>query len=72
MTFLCISLSSAKASQGDSWRGGHTAEVNGPAERRKKSCALRSSQEAEQVKVLLPAFYCLQDCCGCLHICFTR
>ncbi|XP_069368585.1 zinc finger CCHC domain-containing protein 2 isoform X2 [Paralichthys olivaceus] len=41
-------LSSAKASQGDSWRGGHTAEVNGPAERRKKSCALRSSQEAEQ------------------------
>ncbi|AWP20973.1 putative zinc finger CCHC domain-containing protein 2 [Scophthalmus maximus] len=44
------SLSSAKASQGDGRRGGHTAEVNGPAERRKKSCALRSSQEAEQVK----------------------
>ena len=48
--------------------GGHTAEVNGPAERRKKSCALRSSQEAEQVKVLLPAFYCLQYCCGCLLV----
>ncbi|KAG7526339.1 zinc finger CCHC domain-containing protein 2 isoform X2 [Solea senegalensis] len=42
-------VSSAKASQGDSWRGGHSAEVNGPAERRKKSSVLRSSQEAEQV-----------------------
>ncbi|XP_049421444.1 zinc finger CCHC domain-containing protein 2 isoform X1 [Epinephelus fuscoguttatus] len=41
------SLSSAKGSQGDSRRGGHTAELNGPAERR-KSCTLRSSQEAEQ------------------------
>ncbi|GLD54959.1 zinc finger CCHC domain-containing protein 2 isoform X1 [Lates japonicus] len=46
----CQGLSSAKASQGDSWRGGHAAEVNGPAERRKKSCTLRSSQEAEEVK----------------------
>ncbi|KAI3355040.1 hypothetical protein L3Q82_017922 [Scortum barcoo] len=40
-------LSSAKGSVGDSWRGGHTAELNGPAERR-KSCTVRSSQDAEQ------------------------
>ncbi|XP_070784460.1 zinc finger CCHC domain-containing protein 2 [Enoplosus armatus] len=43
----CQGLSSAKASQGDGWRGGHAAELNGPSERR-KSCTLRSSQEAEQ------------------------
>ncbi|XP_076617370.1 zinc finger CCHC domain-containing protein 2 isoform X1 [Chaetodon auriga] len=43
----CQGLSSAKGSQGDSRRGGHAAELNGPAERR-KSCPLRSSQEAEQ------------------------
>ncbi|XP_035523499.1 zinc finger CCHC domain-containing protein 2-like, partial [Morone saxatilis] len=43
----CQGLSSAKGSQGDSRRGAHTAEHNGPAERR-KSCTLRSSQEAEQ------------------------
>ncbi|XP_045917061.1 zinc finger CCHC domain-containing protein 2 isoform X2 [Micropterus dolomieu] len=43
----CQGLSSAKASQGDIWRGGHAAELNGPAERR-KSCTLRSSQKAEQ------------------------
>ncbi|XP_035537363.1 zinc finger CCHC domain-containing protein 2-like [Morone saxatilis] len=46
----CQGLSSAKGSQGDSRRGAHTAEHNGPAERR-KSCTLRSSQEAEQVRV---------------------
>ncbi|KAJ4925673.1 hypothetical protein JOQ06_018394, partial [Pogonophryne albipinna] len=33
--------------QGDVWRGGHAAEINGPSERR-KSCTLRSSQEADQ------------------------
>ncbi|KAF3836182.1 hypothetical protein F7725_028740 [Dissostichus mawsoni] len=33
--------------QGDVWRGGHAAELNGPSERR-KSCTLRSSQEADQ------------------------
>lgn len=44
------SLSSAKGSQGDSRRGGHAVEFNGPVERR-KSCTLRSSQEAEQVGV---------------------
>ncbi|XP_040921270.1 zinc finger CCHC domain-containing protein 2 isoform X2 [Toxotes jaculatrix] len=44
----CQGLSSAKASQGDSWRVGHAADINGPAERRKKSCAPRTSQEAEQ------------------------
>nr|XP_046226600.1 zinc finger CCHC domain-containing protein 2 isoform X2 [Scatophagus argus] len=43
----CQSLTTAKGSQGDSRRGVHTAELNGPAERR-KSCTLRSSQEAEQ------------------------
>nr|XP_020513672.2 LOW QUALITY PROTEIN: zinc finger CCHC domain-containing protein 2 [Labrus bergylta] len=31
----CQGLSSAKAPQGDGRRGGHTAELNGPAERRK-------------------------------------
>ncbi|KAM3593110.1 uncharacterized protein V6R79_006377 [Siganus canaliculatus] len=40
-------LSSAKGTQGDGRRGGHAAEHNGPVERR-KSCTLRSSQEAEQ------------------------
>ncbi|XP_042255141.1 zinc finger CCHC domain-containing protein 2 isoform X3 [Thunnus thynnus] len=44
----CPGLSSAKGPQGDSRRGGHTTELNGPAERRKKGCTLRSSQEAEQ------------------------
>ncbi|XP_030612371.1 zinc finger CCHC domain-containing protein 2 [Archocentrus centrarchus] len=44
----CQPLTSAKGSPGDPWRGGHAAELNGPAERRKKSCALRSTQEAEQ------------------------
>ncbi|XP_029385054.1 zinc finger CCHC domain-containing protein 2 isoform X2 [Echeneis naucrates] len=44
----CQGLSSAKGSQGDGWRGGHAVEVNGPAERRKKSCTLRNSQETEQ------------------------
>ncbi|XP_070709002.1 zinc finger CCHC domain-containing protein 2 [Pempheris klunzingeri] len=43
----CQGLSSAKGSQADSRKGGHTAELNGPAERR-KSCTLRGSQEAEQ------------------------
>ncbi|XP_034415819.1 zinc finger CCHC domain-containing protein 2 isoform X2 [Cyclopterus lumpus] len=43
----CPSLSSARGPQGDSRRGGHAAELNGPAERR-KSCPLRSGQEAEQ------------------------
>ncbi|KAG7218564.1 hypothetical protein INR49_020188, partial [Caranx melampygus] len=47
----CQGLSSAKASQGEGRRGGHAAEANGPAERRKKSSTLRSSQEAEQVKL---------------------
>ncbi|XP_056220344.1 zinc finger CCHC domain-containing protein 2 isoform X1 [Seriola aureovittata] len=47
----CQGLSSAKVSQGDGRRGGHAAEANGPAERRKKSGTLRSSQEAEQVKL---------------------
>lgn len=45
----CQGLSSAKGSVGDSWRGGHAAELNGPAERR-KSCTVRSSQDAEQVR----------------------
>ncbi|XP_031156815.1 zinc finger CCHC domain-containing protein 2 isoform X2 [Sander lucioperca] len=43
----CQGLSSAKGSHGDSRRGGHAAELNGPAERR-KSCTLRGSQEVEQ------------------------
>ncbi|KAM9337235.1 zinc finger CCHC domain-containing protein 2 [Symphorus nematophorus] len=43
----CQGLSSAKGSQGDGRRGVHAAELNGPAERR-KSCTLRSGQEAEQ------------------------
>ncbi|XP_059182491.1 zinc finger CCHC domain-containing protein 2 isoform X2 [Centropristis striata] len=43
----CQGLSSAKGSQGESRRSSHSAELNGPAERR-KSCSLRSSQEAEQ------------------------
>ncbi|XP_039903016.1 zinc finger CCHC domain-containing protein 2 isoform X3 [Simochromis diagramma] len=43
-----LGLSGAKGSQLDPRRGGHAAELNGPAERRKKSCAPRSSQEAEQ------------------------
>lgn len=38
----------AKGSQGDGRRSGHAAELNGPAERR-KSCTLRSSQEAQQL-----------------------
>ncbi|KAF7651663.1 hypothetical protein LDENG_00107380 [Lucifuga dentata] len=44
----CQSLSSAKNSQGDGRRGGHSIEVNGPAERRKKSCTLRNNQDTEQ------------------------
>ncbi|XP_069007352.1 zinc finger CCHC domain-containing protein 2 isoform X2 [Embiotoca jacksoni] len=44
----CQTLSGAKGSQGDVRRGGHTAELNGPAERRKKSSTLRSSQDPEQ------------------------
>ncbi|KAK2858580.1 hypothetical protein Q5P01_003200 [Channa striata] len=40
----CPGLPSAKVSQGDSWRGMHTAELSGV----KKSCTQRSSQEAEQ------------------------
>ncbi|XP_028424847.1 zinc finger CCHC domain-containing protein 2 isoform X3 [Perca flavescens] len=43
----CQGHSSAKGSHGDSRRGGHVAELNGPAERR-KSCTLRGSQEGEQ------------------------
>ncbi|KAM4533805.1 zinc finger CCHC domain-containing protein 2 isoform 2-T2 [Odontesthes bonariensis] len=49
LKILSASLSNAKGPQGDTQRrGGHAAELNGPAERRKKSCTLRSSQEAEQ------------------------
>ncbi|XP_027860760.1 zinc finger CCHC domain-containing protein 2 isoform X1 [Xiphophorus couchianus] len=44
----CQLLSRAKSPQADTWRGGHAAELNGPADRRKKSSAARSSQEAEQ------------------------
>ncbi|XP_047423740.1 zinc finger CCHC domain-containing protein 2 isoform X2 [Mugil cephalus] len=44
----CLPLSSTKGSQADTRRGGHPAELNGPSERRKKSCTLRCSQEAEQ------------------------
>ncbi|XP_026147565.1 zinc finger CCHC domain-containing protein 2 isoform X2 [Mastacembelus armatus] len=45
----CQGLPSAKTSQGDSWRGGAAGDpLIGPAERRKKSCAMRSSQVAEQ------------------------
>ncbi|XP_008302486.1 zinc finger CCHC domain-containing protein 2 isoform X2 [Stegastes partitus] len=44
----CQPLSSAKGSQGDIRRGAHAAELNGPAERRKKGCTLRGSHEAEQ------------------------
>ncbi|XP_029004810.1 zinc finger CCHC domain-containing protein 2 isoform X2 [Betta splendens] len=44
----CQGLSSAKASQADGWRGGDTTELNGPTDRRKKSCTLRSSKESEQ------------------------
>ncbi|XP_028288416.1 zinc finger CCHC domain-containing protein 2 [Parambassis ranga] len=44
----CQPLSIAKGPQVDIRRGGHTGELNGPAERRKKSNTLRSSQEAEQ------------------------
>lgn len=40
----------------DPRRGGHAAELNGPAERRKKSCAPRSSQEAEQVGLFASLF----------------
>uniref|UniRef100_A0A3Q3J5E8 Zinc finger, CCHC domain containing 2 n=1 Tax=Monopterus albus TaxID=43700 RepID=A0A3Q3J5E8_MONAL len=42
----CQCVSSAKASQGDSWA--HGTELNGSADRKKKSCTLRSSQEAQQ------------------------
>ncbi|XP_041823559.1 zinc finger CCHC domain-containing protein 2 [Melanotaenia boesemani] len=45
----CQLLLSAKGPLGDTQkRGGHAAELNGPADRRRKSCSLRSSQEAEQ------------------------
>ncbi|KAM6900488.1 LOW QUALITY PROTEIN: zinc finger CCHC domain-containing protein 2 [Xenentodon cancila] len=44
----CQLLSSAKFLQGDARRGGRAVELNGPAERRKKSSTLRSSQEAQQ------------------------
>ncbi|MEQ2184101.1 hypothetical protein GOODEAATRI_004490 [Goodea atripinnis] len=37
------------ATEGDTWRGGHAAELNGPTDRRKKSSAPRSSQDTEQV-----------------------
>lgn len=56
-TPVSSSLSGAKGSQGDGRRGGHTAELNGPAERR-KSCTLRSSQEAEQVAHIPLPFSC--------------
>uniref|UniRef100_A0A087Y1D9 CCHC-type domain-containing protein n=1 Tax=Poecilia formosa TaxID=48698 RepID=A0A087Y1D9_POEFO len=44
----CQLLSRAKSPQGDTWRGGHAAELNGPPDRRKKSSVVRSSQDAEQ------------------------
>lgn len=45
----CRSNSSAKGPPSEGRRGGgHTAELNGPVERRKKSCTLRSNLEVEQ------------------------
>ncbi|CAG5895706.1 unnamed protein product [Menidia menidia] len=45
----CQLLPNAKGLQGDPQRrGGHAAEPNGPADRRKKGCILRSGQEADQ------------------------
>nr|XP_057916135.1 zinc finger CCHC domain-containing protein 2 [Doryrhamphus excisus] len=41
-------LSCAKGPQGESRRGTHTAELSGPAERRKRGCTLRSMPECEQ------------------------
>lgn len=45
---LSSSLSSSKSLPGDSRRGGHRVDLNGPVESRKSS-SIRSSQEAEQV-----------------------
>lgn len=45
---LSSSLSSSKSLPGDSRRGGHRVDLNGPAESRKSS-SIRNSQEAEQV-----------------------
>ncbi|KAM4718411.1 zinc finger CCHC domain-containing protein 2 isoform 3-T3 [Anableps anableps] len=46
----CQLLSRAKSPKGDSWRGGHAAELNGPTDRRKKiSSTQRSSQDTEQM-----------------------
>lgn len=45
LLFLSARLSRAKSPQGDGWRGGAGAELNGPTDRRKKS----GSQDAEQV-----------------------
>ncbi|XP_029985861.1 zinc finger CCHC domain-containing protein 2 isoform X2 [Sphaeramia orbicularis] len=45
----CRSNSSAKGPPMEGRRGGgRTAELNGPVERRKKSCPMRSNQEVEQ------------------------
>ncbi|MED6266806.1 hypothetical protein CHARACLAT_005883 [Characodon lateralis] len=43
----CQLLSRAKSPQGDTWRGGRAAELNGPTDRRKKSSGPRSSQDTE-------------------------
>ncbi|XP_015232995.1 PREDICTED: zinc finger CCHC domain-containing protein 2 isoform X1 [Cyprinodon variegatus] len=40
--------SCTRSPQGDGWRGGHAAELNGPSDRRKKGGPPRKSQEAEQ------------------------
>lgn len=45
---LSSSLSSSKSLPGESRRGGHRVDLNGPVESRKSS-SIRSSQEAEQV-----------------------
>ncbi|XP_035981444.1 zinc finger CCHC domain-containing protein 2 [Fundulus heteroclitus] len=44
----CQLLSRAKSPQGDTWRGGHAAELNGPTDRRKKSSTARSGQDTEE------------------------
>ncbi|XP_034028761.1 zinc finger CCHC domain-containing protein 2 isoform X2 [Thalassophryne amazonica] len=38
----------AKGSPAEAWRGIRSSELSGPADRRKKSCMLRSSQDAAQ------------------------
>lgn len=41
-----LGVSSAKVSQGESWRPGHGAELNGQADWRKRNCSLKTPQEA--------------------------